>query len=216
MAELDPEALRDHIQVQLQRIGSESALRAEVLQAEMDRRLVNLGSLWEARILVVDRALSDLRVMLDERYATQVKATDKAFDAQQIAMKTAFEAADKAVQAALTAAKEASIKAETAAERRFEAVNEFRGQLSDQARTFLPRQEWDASRSALAERVDALSERFSALELRLSGRLEQSSGQHTGEAAQRNEARLNTGSLVAVGLLIVAVLTLIVLYASKK
>lgn len=52
-----------------------------------------------------------------------------------------FEAQEKAVTAALQAQKEAVIKAETAAERRFESVNEFRQQLSDQAVTFMPRRE---------------------------------------------------------------------------
>lgn len=48
---------------------------------------------------------------------------------------------DKAVTAALQAAKEATTKAERAAERRFESVNEFRQQLSDQAAHFMPRAE---------------------------------------------------------------------------
>lgn len=98
--------------------------------------------------------LEALRDMLDERYQTQTKALDAAFLAQQTAMATAFSVADQAVQAALLAAEKAVSKAETAAERRFESVNEFRAQLSDQTQTFMPRAEADA-------RIDALTEKLS-------------------------------------------------------
>src|SRR5688572_11517487 len=86
----------------------------------------------------LQREMDDMRRMLDERYATQTKALD-----------AAFAAADKAVQTALLSAEKAVAKTETAAERRFEAVNEFRGQLSDQAATFLPRIEADVRINAL-------------------------------------------------------------------
>lgn len=52
-----------------------------------------------------------------------------------------FDGQEKAVSAALQAAKEAVTKAETAAEKRFDSVNEFRQQLSDQAASFMPRRE---------------------------------------------------------------------------
>lgn len=47
-----------------------------------------------------------------------------------------FQAQTSAINAALQAAEKAVTKAEMASERRFEGVNEFRAQLSDQARTF--------------------------------------------------------------------------------
>lgn len=48
-----------------------------------------------------------LGILLDERYATQVKALDAAFLAQQTVMRTAFEAADRAVGAALASSTKA-------------------------------------------------------------------------------------------------------------
>jgi hypothetical protein len=48
------------------------------------------------------------------------------------------------------------IKAETAAEKRFEAVNEFRGQLRDQAATFLPRAEYIAKNYDVERRLQAV------------------------------------------------------------
>lgn len=66
----------------------------------------------------------------DTRIAVQEKANDQRFEAQE-----------KAVGAALAAAKEAVAKAETAAEKRFDAVNEFRSTLKDQQATLMPRTE---------------------------------------------------------------------------
>lgn len=65
-----------------------------------------------------------------------------------------FDAQEKAVDAALQAAKEAVGKAETAAEKRFDSVNEFRGQLSDQARDFMPRSEAELQIKGLSEKID--------------------------------------------------------------
>ena len=67
---------------------------------------------------------------------------------------------DKAVQAALLAAKEAVLKAEVASEKRFESVNEFRGQLSDQTATFIPRAEANTKFDALGEKVSELTDRM--------------------------------------------------------
>jgi hypothetical protein len=57
------------------------------------------------------------------------------------------------VRDALQAAEKAVTKAEVAAERRFEAVNEFRGQLSDQASTFMPRSEADVRFGSLTKEI---------------------------------------------------------------
>jgi hypothetical protein len=82
----------------------------------------------------VERRFNDLGRLLDDR---------------DIANKTAM-------QAALAAAKEAVDKANTANEKRFEATNEFRAQLSDQSATFLPRSEADVKIGALAEKIITL------------------------------------------------------------
>lgn len=71
-----------------------------------------------------------------------------------------FTDSDKAIQAALLAAKEAVLKAETATEKRFESVNEFRQQLSDQTNTFLSRLEYNAQHKAIEDRVTDLTDRL--------------------------------------------------------
>lgn len=78
-------------------------------------------------------------------------------DADKEAVATALAAAEKAVAAALAAAEKAVAKAEIATEKRFEATNEFREQLSDQAATFISRIEFDAKHGALDDRIATLS-----------------------------------------------------------
>jgi hypothetical protein len=64
--------------------------------------------------------------------------------------------AHTAVLAALVSAEKAVEKADHASTTRFEAVNEFRAQLSDQAATFVPRQEADAKNTELLRQVAEL------------------------------------------------------------
>jgi hypothetical protein len=116
-----------------------------------------------------DTEHGDLKALLNERYATQVKALDAAFLAQQTAMQVAFTAADKAVVAALDSAKEAVAKAETANEKRFDSVNEFRAQLADQANTFIPRTEAVTRINSEADKLDALAARLDKLDGRSIG-----------------------------------------------
>jgi hypothetical protein len=141
-------------------------------------------------------------LLLDERYATQTRTLDATFAAQ-----------DKAVQAALTAAKEAAAKAEAAAEKRFESVNEFRAQLSDQANTFLPRTEYDAAHQSLSDKIDVGLEtraaeqarnaaRINDLELRLTSRLDQAGGLQSGARSSIENARARM--TVTIGMISVA------------
>lgn len=62
----------------------------------------------------------------------------------------------EAVQAALIAADRATSKAEESQEKRNEGMNEFRGQLKDQAGTFITRTELYASLAAVAGLILAL------------------------------------------------------------
>lgn len=63
---------------------------------------------------------------------------------------------ERAVGMALASAKEAVIKAEQAAEKRFDAVNEFRATLADQQRNLMPRAEVDVIVRGLHEKISAL------------------------------------------------------------
>lgn len=97
------------------------------------------------------------------------KLNERRFADQQIAVTAALAAQKEAVAAALTAADRAVSKAELAAERRFEGVNEFRGQLSDQAATFISRAEALLQIQTNADKIDALATRIDRTEGRSTG-----------------------------------------------
>lgn len=71
-----------------------------------------------------------------------------------------FDAQNQALQAALASAEKAVSKAELAAERRFESMNAFRGQLADQAATLMPRMEAEQRIASQAEKYDGLEARL--------------------------------------------------------
>lgn len=60
---------------------------------------------------------------------------------------------DKRYQQRFEAQEKAIAKAEMASEKRFEGVNEFRAQLTDQATTFLPRTEYYAAHNSLSDKM---------------------------------------------------------------
>lgn len=121
----------------------------DLLFLHLKTSMENHDRLFQAQMLALTK-------MLDERYETQAKAIDVAFVSQQTAMTVAFSAAEKAVNAAILAAKEAVEKANTANEKRFEAVNEFRGQLNDVMTTLISRGEADARFTAIDEKVSSI------------------------------------------------------------
>lgn len=61
---------------------------------------------------------------------------------------------DKRYQERFDAQEKAVLKAEGANEKRFESVNEFRAQLSDEQSTFLTRSEYETKHSALIEKIE--------------------------------------------------------------
>jgi len=133
----------------------------------------------------------DLVKMLQERYDTQIKAVDAAFLAQQTAMSTALTAAERAVQTALLSAEKAVTKAEVATEKRLEAVNEFRGQLADQASTLMSRVEADARISSIIDKFESAEKanqafhqlqitRIAELDQRVTSRLDLTKGKSDG------------------------------------
>ena len=101
-----------------------------------------------------DITTNGLFILLDERdrqYKQRFEDSEKAVNAALVAAK-------EAVNAALAAAKEAVTKAETANEKRLDNVNEFRGQLKDQAATLLPRAEADIRFRSIENELSKLSD----------------------------------------------------------
>lgn len=172
--------------------------------------------------------IEEMRRGLDERYDAQQRAVEKALEAAEKAVERrqdnldrefhehleqvrhenalAFSNSEKAISAALAAQKEAVAKAETANEKRFESVNEFRGQLNDQAAQFLPRAEFDTAHNALIDKVESgqsrILERVGAMELRING----ISSQHEGRRDQTATARSNLSAIVGLAGFILTVM----------
>lgn len=115
------------------------------------------------------RVIRENRVQLDERYATQTKALDAAFAAQQELFNAALVAAERAVS-----------KAEVANEKRFESVNEFRAQLGDQGRTFMPRTESVQRYDAVSGRLTDIEKRMTDAFAQINSRLDQTQGASQG------------------------------------
>jgi hypothetical protein len=124
-----------------QYLGSLQA-RGDFIQEDMNRRFGAVQSQLDQRLAAYHQTYQDLRVMLDERYATQTKALD-----------AAFRAAEQAVAVALANAEKAVAKAETAADKRFDAVNEFRQSLADQTAAFLTRNEYTTAHTTVTDTV---------------------------------------------------------------
>lgn len=118
------------------------------------------------------------------------------FETQETNLITAITAQEKAVAAALQAAKEAVTKAEIAAEKRFDAVNEFRGQLADQARGFMPRAESELVTQAQNEKIDNIQ-----------GLLGSLGGRSEGVSAAMGYMVGAVGMVVAVVAVVVAIIT---------
>jgi hypothetical protein len=74
------------------------------------------------------------------------------------------EAVEKAVLAAIAASDRAVNKAEAANEKRFDAVNEFRGALNDSTRLMMPRSEAEQSFRVLSEKIEVFGKRVDARE----------------------------------------------------
>ncbi len=123
----------------------------------------------------------------EQRFEAQERAVIVALDAvnkefhehlAQVRVEThaALKAAETAIAAALTASKEAVLKSEQATEKRFDSVNAFRGQLQDQASTFIPRAEAEQRISQVTEKLDTQAKTVSETFARVHSRLDLTAG----------------------------------------
>lgn len=108
---------------------------------------------------------------------------------------------EHSVELALRSAQTAVDKAETATDKRFDSVNEFRAQLTEQAGQFVPREVFETAITNLSARVDRNTD-----SINLSG------GMGAGSAAEReqtNKNNLRIVQIIGVGVSFVALLVVI-------
>lgn len=104
-------------------------------------------------------------LMADHKTLTErVAALDRLMEAKFVTFDVMVSSQAEKVLLALNAADKAVSKAETATEKRFEAVNEFRGQLADQASTLVSRTEFITKSDALGEKLSDLTDRLNRSE----------------------------------------------------
>lgn len=101
-----------------------------------------------------------------------------------------FEAQQQALYAALASQQQAVDKAEVADARRFDSVNEFRGQLNDQVTTFI-------SRTEVKAMIDALVARVEASDTRSAEKIEFNSSQIEHMRARGQGIQASLGAIVA-------------------
>lgn len=104
--------------------------------------------------------LMGMIVARDTMYAQAIKAIYDLMDAHAAKGTERFNEKDLRDEQRFQGLQRAIDKAETAVGDKFESVNEFRAQLGDQSRTFLPRLEYDRAHTDLVERVDQMRTGF--------------------------------------------------------
>ena len=159
--------LHDQLDLRLQqRYDSQEANIAVALEAwrtaygrderDTERRFEEIDERYKQMFSALDQQIKTALISANLTTLT----TDELMKERDRRYMALFAASDAAVAAALTASHEATSKAESAAEKRFEAVNEFRTTLSDQATLFLNRSEYDVAIANVTERVRDLSSRM--------------------------------------------------------
>src|SRR6267142_4536484 len=78
----------------------------------------------------------------------------KIMDERDLRFEARFEALSSTQKESMESAEKAILKAEAANEKRFSAINEFRGQLADQQGTFVRKTEVDIRFEALEKKLD--------------------------------------------------------------
>lgn len=125
----------------------------------------------ERRVAVVVQLQDGLTAAQKElqRNAERVEALDRITDAKFVTFRALIDSQAEKVALALAASDKAVSKAEVTTEKRFESVNEFRGQLDDQAKTFISRVEFNALRDGQIERINEIVSRLDRNEGRGAG-----------------------------------------------
>jgi len=96
------------------------------------------------------------------RLQERLDGLDRLTDAKFVTFRTLVDSQADKVALALASADKAVTKAEIATEKRFEAVNEFRAQLTDQAARFITRETFDARIKGIEQSKNSSPESFAA------------------------------------------------------
>ena len=169
---------------------------AEVLSETVNRTptaiqsaVGSLREVYDERFISIERVSNERLKSIALQFAERDVRTDQAATASASALAAALQAAKEAVFEQAQAAAKAAEKTELSFTKQIDQIGL---QISTVAKGF-------------DDRIGELKER-----------IDRGEGSDSGSAGQRTETRLNTGTLISVGLLVLAVLTFAVLYVVKK
>jgi hypothetical protein len=186
-----------------------SALR-EILQARldgMDRATTVLSDTVTRTPTVIQSEIAHVRELMiekfsraDAQFTEKFRSVEQQFQERDVRTEQAATASASALAAALQAAKEAVFEQAQAAAKAAEKTETSFTKQIDQIQIQI-KTSGDASNDRIAE---------------LKERIDRGEGSQTGATGQRQETRLNSGQMIAVAALLLTILGLILLYATKK
>lgn len=145
--------------------------------------------------------INNVRAVMDERD----RLNDTRFKAGETAVSAALAAQEKLTGASFAASKEAVLKAEDAQKDYNQRSNEFRGQLDDQAKTLMPRNEVSQMFKAYEEKLETIksteSKDMDLVRSEIASLRESRSGQEHGAAVlhdSRAQSNWSTGIVVTL------------------
>jgi hypothetical protein len=157
-------------------------------------------------------SLRELTIDLDgvkELFSEKVAGLQKLADERDRRYEERFSSITTQTNSALQSSKEAVTKAENATEKRFDTVNEFRGTLSDQAASLLPRAEASTKFQAYDDRLGEMKDAID----KLRDNQNTSSGKEIAGDRSRAQSDWGIGLVVAIGVaLLSAVISIVALF----
>ena len=154
------------------------------------------------------------RIVLDdsEILSERITALRQLVDERDHRYEDRFTATDDKTSLALTSSKEAVAKAEAATEKRFDAVNEFRKTLADQATGFMPRQEYIANHQSMQEKIEtqkeSMTKEISALRDNVSKEIQSLRESRSETEGKSSGFNASWGIAISIAFLTVAILAL--------
>lgn len=135
-------------------VSSQRALDAAQVanNKAIDAALLTSNAAISAALATADKAITELDASIGRRIEALSDLTDSKF----ITFRTLVDSESNKVALALDSTTRAIDKSDLATEKRFENVNEFRGQLNDQTKTFISRSEYEATIHSITEKIDDL------------------------------------------------------------
>lgn len=166
--------LREILNERFHRLEQAIDLKSDGLQEQLSKGLQTSKESTALALESVNKATIISQQTADRAVAKAEAAAEKVLlqsmvDSLRDNFKEQMSSMRDAMQQMMMSQEKAVTKAEAATEKRFEGVNEFRAQLSDQATRFMPRIEAEVWSRSNSEKIDNLASRLDRYEGRSSG-----------------------------------------------